>query len=79
LRQSKQPPLAADAADDPALSTAEAAAYLGGMHTKTLNKLARTRKIEFIQLAPKGPLKFRRSALNEFLNRHSRRSRATLD
>lgn len=57
----------ADASDDPALCTAEAARYLGGMHTKTLLLLARTRQIEFIQFAPRGPLKFRRSALNAYL------------
>ncbi|MBS2038116.1 helix-turn-helix domain-containing protein [bacterium] len=62
-----------NSSEDPALSTAEAARYLGGMHVKTLATLARTRQIEFVQSAPGGPLKFRRSALNAYLERHTTR------
>lgn len=58
---------------DPALSTAEAAQYLGGMHVKTLCKLARRGEIESIQLLAGGTLKFRLSALNAFLARNVKR------
>lgn len=71
MKRVTKPVSPADLTDDPALNTAEAAAYLGGIHVKTLNRLARTRQIEFIQLARGGPLKFRRSVLNEFLSRNT--------
>lgn len=61
--------------DDPAYPTAEACAYLGGLHPKTLLKLARRRQIDFIQLAPGGPLRFRRSALNAFLAKNTQYQR----
>lgn len=66
-------PASSDLQDDPALGIIEAAAYLGGMHPKTLGKLARAKQIECIQMCQRGALKFRRSALNAFLNRHSGR------
>lgn len=58
--------------DDPALNTEQACHYLGGLHAKTLLKFARLGEVASIQLAPGGPLKFRRSALNAFLARHER-------
>jgi len=63
-----------DAADDPALLTADAARY-AGLHPKTLLRLARRRQIAFIQMAPGGPIRFRRSALNAFLESRTTRER----
>ena len=62
-------------ADDPAFPTDEAAKYLGGLHVKTLLKLAKLGEIASIQLAPGGPVKFKRSALNSYLERHERPAR----
>ena len=64
-----------DATDDPALPTNEAASYLGGLHPKTLLKLARLGEVASIQFAPNGPLKFRRSALNAYLTKFDRPAR----
>ena len=64
-----------DTLEDPAYATAAACEYLGDMHPKTLHKLARSRLIDSIQLAPGGPLRFRRSALNAFLARNTRQQR----
>ena len=64
-----------DPTDDPALPTDQAASYLGGLHPKTLLKLARLGEVASIQFAPNGPLKFRRSALNAYLQRFDRPAR----
>lgn len=64
-----------DPTDDPALPTDQAASYLGGLHPKTLLKLARLGEVASIQFAPNGPLKFRRSALNAYLTKFDRPAR----
>jgi hypothetical protein len=65
----------ADATDDPAFNTAQACQYLGDMHPKTLLKKARLREVASIQFAPNGPLKFRRSALNAYMQMFDRPAR----
>lgn len=66
---------AVDVTDDPALATADACIYLGGLHQKTLLKLARLGEVASVQFASGGPLKFRRSALNAYLQRFDRPAR----
>lgn len=75
MKKSAKPLSIADATDDPALPTDQAASYLGAIHVKTLLKLARLGEIASIQFAPNGPLKFRRSALNAYLSKFDRPAR----
>lgn len=56
---------------DPALSLAEAAEYLGGMHPVELRKLVRQRELACVRRGDRGFIRIRLSELNRWLDRNT--------
>jgi len=52
---------------DPALSLAEAAEYLGGLHPVELRKLVRQRELACVRRGERGYIRIRLSELNRWL------------
>lgn len=52
---------------DPALSLAEAAEYLGGLHPVELRKLVRQRELACVRRGERGFIRIRLSELNRWL------------